>query len=69
MQGFGAATVSKVTEYHGFIHCIQTVWTVEGPKAMYKGYSVAIMKSCATSGLVFVTYEFFRDVIERQKNQ
>ncbi|XP_076808011.1 mitochondrial thiamine pyrophosphate carrier-like [Clavelina lepadiformis] len=63
VQGFNAATVSTVIDYSSFRNCISSIWKNEGFSGFYKGFTVAVFKSCATSGLVFLTYEWFSELL------
>lgn len=66
VQGFDKATVSQVIKYKGFRHCIRTIYKHEGIAGLYKGLAASILKSGATSGLIFFTYEFFSELLRNR---
>jgi len=58
VQGFNSA-FCELANYSSFTNCSAQIYRHEGIRGLYKGWTAAVLKSCATSGLVFVTYEFF----------
>jgi len=69
VQGFGKATVSEVVHYRNFRHCARLILKTEGIRGFYKGWTIAALKSALTTGLVFMTYEYFVRFNRRRSNR
>jgi len=59
--------------YTGLVNCAKTMVKQEGVLSLYKGSTIAIAKSGLTMGLIFFTYNAFREIIyttiERKSEQ
>jgi hypothetical protein len=59
-------------KYNGILHCVKSIYTVEGVKGFYRGIVPTTAKSVAATALTFAAYEGVKDFLalrrERREN-
>ncbi len=58
MQGLEAA------KYNGTFDCIRKIWTVEGPRAFYKGTIPRLGRACGDAAIIFMVYDAIMEKVD-----